>query len=464
VSLSELRSEMWALSLFGGRLAAAELILFSVFLTDIVMLGYMSELSLSAALLANALFVVVFVTALGFLQGALPLASRYFKQGRTLDFHGMVIMSCLQAVALGVLVGIIFMLFPVLLRLISYPVDLIAESWAYIAWVLPAYMLSMLYIAVRNAVIATGNSRGFMTLSFIALGLNAALNYLLGFGFSLGSFAFGGMGISGIGLASSLGDCILFGGVVYLLFKNGFHPRHFPISDMAGGINAVWRALRPYLAPTLAIGIPVGIVFFIDTTLFSVALIIVGRHDVQGMAALAVIREWSALAIMIPVGLSEAIVQRVAQATDRIIDPDRFRILATSALYVSLIYTAVLAFIYFGLGINVPALFIVNDSAHPGLLARLDDLALLALLAPVTHSFVICLSSILRGIMDVNTSLYATIACYWGIGLGLTFLFVEYMALGADYALLAVVIGQAASAIWIGARLRFQMRHNPAAI
>ncbi|MGB2160348.1 MAG: hypothetical protein ACPH8C_08530, partial [Candidatus Puniceispirillaceae bacterium] len=93
MSFSELRSEMWALSLFGGRLAVAELILFSVFLTDIVMLGYMSELSLSAALLANAVFVVVFVTALGFLQGALPLASRYFKQGRMFDFHGMVIME-----------------------------------------------------------------------------------------------------------------------------------------------------------------------------------------------------------------------------------------------------------------------------------------------------------------------------------------------------------------------------------
>jgi len=458
VSFSELRSEMWALSLFGGRLAAAELILFSVFLTDIVMLGYMSELSLSAALLANALFVVVFVTALGFLQGALPLASRYFKQGRIFDFHGMVIMSCLQAVALAFVVGIIFVMFPVLLRLISYPGDLIAESWAYIAWVLPAYMLSMLYIAVRNAVIATGNSRGFVTLSFIALGLNAVLNYLLGFGFSLGGFTFDGMGISGIGLASSLGDCILFGGFVYLLVRNGFHPRHFPISSFATG----WRALRPYLTPTLAIGIPVGIVFFIDTTLFSVALILVGRHDVLGMAALAVIREWSALAIMVPVGLSEAIVQRVAQATEKVIDPERLGILASSALYVSLIYTAALAFIYFGLGINVPALFIVNDAAHPALIARLDDLALLALLAPVTHTFVICLSSILRGIMDVNTSLYATIACYWGLGLGLTFLFVEYLGLGAGYALLAVVIGQGASAIWIGGRLRFQLRRSPA--
>ena len=110
--------------------------------------------------------------------------------------------------------------------------------------------------------------------------MNAVLNYLLGFGFSFGGIAFAGMGISGIGLASSLGDCILFGGFVYLLFKNGFHPRHFPISDMGSGIGAVWRALRPYLAPTLAIGIPVGILFFIDTTLFSVALIVVGRHDV----------------------------------------------------------------------------------------------------------------------------------------------------------------------------------------
>lgn len=458
MSFSELRSEMWALSLFGGRLAVAELILFSVFLTDIVMLGYMSELSLSAALLANAVFVVVFVTALGFLQGALPLASRYFKQGRMFDFHGMVIMSCLQALALAIVVVVIFLLVPVMLRLISYPADLVAESWAYIAWVLPAYALSMLYIVVRNAVIATGNSRGFMTLSFIALGLNAVLNYLLSFGFDLGGLAFDGMGISGIGLASSLGDCVLFSGFVYLLFRNGFHLRHFPVD----GVVDAWRTLRPYLRPTLAIGIPVGIVFFIDTTLFSAALIIVGRHDVQGMAALAVIREWSALAIMVPVGLSEAIVQRVAQATDQAIDPDHLGILASAALYVSLLYAAVLAFIYFGLGINVPALFIVNQSAHTGLLARLDDLALLALLAPLTHTFVICLSSILRGIMDVNTSLYATVACYWGVGLGLTVLFVEFMGFGADYALFAVVIGQAASAVWIGARLRFQLRRSPA--
>ena len=49
-----LLGEMTALSLFGGRLALSELILFSLFLTDILMLGLISELSLSAALLVNS--------------------------------------------------------------------------------------------------------------------------------------------------------------------------------------------------------------------------------------------------------------------------------------------------------------------------------------------------------------------------------------------------------------------------
>ena len=38
---TSLREEMISLSLFGGRLALAELILFSVFLTDILLLGIM---------------------------------------------------------------------------------------------------------------------------------------------------------------------------------------------------------------------------------------------------------------------------------------------------------------------------------------------------------------------------------------------------------------------------------------
>tara|TARA_B100000963_G_scaffold209356_1_gene182342 strand:- start:195 stop:431 length:237 start_codon:yes stop_codon:yes gene_type:complete len=63
-----LHGEMAALRLFGGRLALSELVLFSLFLTDILMLGLINELSLSAALSVNSCFVPCFVTAQGLLQ------------------------------------------------------------------------------------------------------------------------------------------------------------------------------------------------------------------------------------------------------------------------------------------------------------------------------------------------------------------------------------------------------------
>ena len=46
---TSLREEMISLSLFGGRLALAELILFSVFLTDILLLGIMGEIGVRAS-------------------------------------------------------------------------------------------------------------------------------------------------------------------------------------------------------------------------------------------------------------------------------------------------------------------------------------------------------------------------------------------------------------------------------
>ena len=212
----------------------------------------------------------------------------------------------------------------------------------------------------------------------------------------------------------------------------------------------------------LTIGIPVGIVFFVDTTLFSAALMIVGRHDVQGMAAIGLIFEWSALAIMVPVGLSEAIVQRVARAAGQNASPDRpkhgrLAVITRAALLVCAGYVAILTLIHFGLGINVPVYFIVDGAAHPDLVARLDALALLGFLVAALHAVIIVLASILRGLLDVTTSMVATLVCYWGLGLGLTILFVEALGLDAWYALFAVVIGLATSTVTIAVRLRMRL-------
>ena len=108
---TSLREEMISLSLFGGRLALAELILFSVFLTDILLLGIMGEINLSGVLLANATFVLCYVTALGFLQGALPLAAQRFEAGDRGGYHAIVAMSLLLGGGMAILVLLIFLSF-----------------------------------------------------------------------------------------------------------------------------------------------------------------------------------------------------------------------------------------------------------------------------------------------------------------------------------------------------------------
>ena len=68
------------------------------------------------------------------------------------------------------------------------------------------------------------------------------------------------------------------------------------------------------------------------------------------------------------------------------------------------------------------------------------------------------LAAILRGLLDVKTSMVATLVCHWGIGLGLTVLFVEILRLDVWYALLAVLIALATSTAVIALRLRIRLR------
>ena len=308
----------------------------------------------------------------------------------------------------------------------------------------------MIYIAVRNAVIATSSSHGFVTLSVVMLVLNAAFNYLLGFGFSVGDFTFAGMGISGIGLASTLIEVALFAGFLVLLHKSGFR-----LSDLGAGNWQRIKASLRQLRKSLVIGLPIGVVFFVNSTLFSGVLIMVGRHDIQSMAALALIFECAALLLMMPLGLSEAIVQRVSlfDALDRATRQRQVDIVTQASICVTFAYILLLAVIYFVAGINIPVLLLFDKSSHQELIAILDGLMTLGFLVAALHTFVIIMASILRGLLDVNTSMFVSLTCYWGVGLGLTFILVEIAGLGALFGLASVVIALAMSAVSVTWRL-----------
>ena len=115
-----LREEMIGLSLFGGGLALAALILCPVFLTGMLLLGMMGDINLSGVLLAKNAFMLCYVTALEFLQGALPLAAQRFEACDRGGYHAIVAMSLLLGGGMAILVLLTFLVFPVALRLFDY--------------------------------------------------------------------------------------------------------------------------------------------------------------------------------------------------------------------------------------------------------------------------------------------------------------------------------------------------------
>ena len=213
--------------------------------------------------------------------------------------------------------------------------------------------------------------------------------------------------------------------------------------------------MRKVLGEQCRLGLPVGVLLFVDSTLFSAILIIVGRHDVQGMAALALIFEWITLAVMVPVGLSEAIIQRVSALRA---SGGGFQILVMACMCLSGLYLAVLALIQFGFGINMPALFILEGEAHPALMLLLNDYALMGFGVAIMYSHVIIAAGILRGLLDVMASMIAVVLCYWVVGIGLTLVFVEIMGLGSRHALIAVLLSAVLAALSISWHLPRSVR------
>ena len=153
---------------------------------------------------------------------------------------------------------------------------------------------------------------------------------------------------------------------------------------------------------------------------------------------------------MVPVGLSEAIIQRVSALRA---SGDGFQILVMACMCMSGLYLAVLALIQFGFGINMPALFILKGEAHPALMLLLNEYALMGFGVAIMYSHVIIVAGILRGLLDVMASMIVVVLCYWVVDIGLTLVFVKNTGLGSRHAMIAVFLSTVLAALSISWKL-----------
>lgn len=439
-----LTKELQIVSRFGGQIALSQLVQYLIVLTDIMMMARLDGPSLAAGLLINSVYVVIYVTSFGLLQGMMPMASRAAATEDNATFSDAVFSGLRISVAASLILSVVIISFVVLLEPLGYDAMFSHQCFAYVAYILPGYVLSILLIGLRNILIALGRTHLFGVITFLSALLNAVLNAVFAFG------ALGGpnIGLAGIGLATTVVDLSLFA-IFSFLVVQAIRSRSVPGA----------RPLRKPIRAVLRIGVPTAAIFFIETSMFSGVLFVVGRNDAEFLVVLGLIFQYETMAMMIPIGMSQATVQRVSIAiASGSVAAARLLTVTWASLLVVAVYLTILALVQFAFQINPSRLLVVGAPLEVTLLIDLDKTQLYAFAIIFFHAFIIVIASVLRGLEDVRSSLWIVLACYWGAGLGLAIVVIEFSGRDAETSVGIVAVAMLMSFLTIVIKLYSKLR------
>lgn len=174
-------------------------------LTDTAFLGRVGQVELGASALSGIFYISVFVIGLGFGQGAQILMARRNGE-RSYSRIGVIFYHSLAFLMLLALILCVFtsLFGPQVLRTIISNPEVAEAANDYLQW--RVYGMFMAYVAIlfRSFYVATVNTRMLTLNSFLMVGTNVVLDYLLIFGY--GNIP--AMGISGAAIASVIAETV----------------------------------------------------------------------------------------------------------------------------------------------------------------------------------------------------------------------------------------------------------------
>lgn len=427
------QGEMKALLTLGLPMALTQLVQFSIFTIDVLMIARLGAEDLAAAALGGVIFFLLWMLGSGPVNAVSPLVSQALGADKMAyeDVRYSVRMS-LWVIALMTPLLIIMLLFSEPLAIAFGQDPVIAKKAAHYIWALAlSWPFAMSIIALRNFLAAIGKTAVPFMLVSLSIAINAGLNALLIFGL----LGFPKLGLVGAGVASTLATIINFCFFVIYIERDK-DARNFRIFQ--GFFEPVWVRFRE----VIALGWPMSITTIFEGMLFNACVLIMGLIGVVEMAAYQVALNVAALAYMLPWGLAMAGAVRIGLATGSGNIPAQKRAslttLGAATIIITLIalpmalYPDIIAGLYLKGGNNIEAVqtLVILFLPIGGAFAIFD-------------AFQVAANQLLRGLKDVRWPMALCGISYWAIGfpmaayLGLK---TELGAVGVWYGLMAGLI------------------------
>jgi MATE family multidrug resistance protein len=440
------RADLASIVELASQIVLIQVGLFAMGVVDSIMVGHVSAAALAAVALGN----VYSFGLLSFGLGALLALDSVIAQARgardPLGVARGVQRGLVLALVLSIPTSLAFLTVGPGLVLMAQPAELVPLASGFVYRILPGVFPFFAFVVLRQALQAHHETRAVVVTIIAANLLNVLLNYL----WVYGKLGFPALGVLGSASSTLVCRCLM----PLMLLALGWRHLAPHLRHLATDVFA----LRPMLR-LLKLGLPVGTQMFLEWAAFGTVAFLMGAFGTIQVAAHQIAINLASLTFMVPVGIASAAAVIVGNAVGRG-DLAGVRRSSVAALATGIAVMTIAGALFIGIPAILAGIY-TGDAAV---------LALAVLLLPIAGVFQIFDGAqavslgVLRGMGDTRSPVAIAIVGFWLCGMPVSLWLAYHARLGAVGLWWGFVVGLAAVAVFLVARIRNQLRRAVARI
>ena len=417
-----------------------QILLYSMNMIDTMMSGRASVDDLAGVAIGSSFWAPVSTGINGILLAVTAIVANLMGADEKEKVNKTVTQAMYIAMAIAVIIlisGVFFL--DDLLDIMDLEPTVHHIAYHYLAGLSTGIIPLFLFSVLRNFIDAQGLTRISLYVISMSLPLNVFFNYSLIFG----NFGFPELGGIGAGYATAITYWLIFFIAVFMTFKVE--------------VLAAFKLFRKMAVPSpevmlhhLKIGVPIGVLLFVETSIFSLMTLLIGiMFTTDIIAANQIVLNFTTMLFMLPLSISMAmtIVIGFSAGGGRFRDARRYKMmgLATSLALISA--TSLLLFTFR----EQISYFYTDD---PAVVTIASPLFLFAIIYQVSDALQALYQGVLRGYKDVIIPSFIAVISYWLIGLAAGYLLAAYTALEVYGFWIGISLGLTCAAAGFFMRLR----------
>ena len=443
---TSLTGQLKKLTFLAAPIAATQFSQMAMGVVDTVMSGNASAEDLAAVAVGSSIWVPLMFFMAGVLTAITPTVAQYCGAKQYSNIGHSIRQSFWLALVLGLIALLLLISVHDLFVFMQVEASILPIATDYLfalAWGMPAIAG---FFVLRYLNEGMANIYPIMLIGFMGLGLNILVNYILIFG-HFGAPALGGVGA---GWATTITFWFMLTTLFFYIIS----------SQKFVHIKLLQAEFKPHIAELktlMQLGVPIGIMFFVEGSVFSIIALFLASLGVVTIAAHQIALNFSSLVFLLPLSLSISLTIQVGHQ----IGADQYHLTRETikaGFILSLGISIIAALIIFNFAANIAQLYTDNDDV----IQLAGSLMLFTAVYQFSDGIQLCSSGALRGIKDTRIPMFLSIISYWIIGfpLGYTLALTNIIsdAMGARGFWLGLIIALTVSAILMTSRLYIKIK------